>query len=115
MLVLLGRIRGCRALDRQSLSFGRPLCLDRSKEHDITPAHRIRRFVLDIIAFVEEKIGEALEDETWRMAAFGEAAGVVPLLRARTSSCRRTSFWFSATSSRSAGLGNGGQDGPAAI
>jgi hypothetical protein len=40
-------------------------------------------FVLDIIAFVEENIGEALEDETWRMAAVGEAAGAVPLLRER--------------------------------
>jgi hypothetical protein len=49
--------------------------LNRSKEHDITPTHRFAGFVLDIIAFVEEKIGEALEDETWRIAAVGEAAG----------------------------------------
>ncbi|MCP3468335.1 hypothetical protein [Bradyrhizobium sp. CCGUVB23] len=40
-------------------------------------------FVLDLLDFIEEKIQEALDDETSRAAAIGEAAGAVPVLRDR--------------------------------
>jgi hypothetical protein len=40
-------------------------------------------FILDLLDFLEEKIREALEDESSRLAAIGEAAGAVPLLRDR--------------------------------
>jgi hypothetical protein len=40
-------------------------------------------FVLDLLDFIEEKIVEAMETETSRVAAVGEAAGVLPLLRDR--------------------------------
>jgi hypothetical protein len=40
-------------------------------------------FVLDLLDFLEEKIGEALETEATRFAAIGEAAGAIPLLRER--------------------------------
>ncbi|WP_375778882.1 hypothetical protein ACE103_07385 [Bradyrhizobium sp. ma5] len=40
-------------------------------------------FVLDLLDFIEEKIQEALDDETSRAAAVGEAAGAVPVLRDR--------------------------------
>ncbi len=40
-------------------------------------------FVLDLLDFVEEKIGEALETEDSRRAALSEAAGAIPVLRER--------------------------------
>jgi hypothetical protein len=40
-------------------------------------------FVLDALDFLEEKIGEAVEDEASRAGAISEALGVVPLLRDR--------------------------------
>ncbi|WP_342738431.1 hypothetical protein [Bradyrhizobium sp. B117] len=40
-------------------------------------------FVLDFLDFIEEKIREALQDESSRPAAIGEAAGTVPVLRDR--------------------------------
>lgn len=40
-------------------------------------------FVLDLMDFIEEKIGEAIENESSRVAAIGEAAGAVPVLRDR--------------------------------
>lgn len=40
-------------------------------------------FALDLVDFIEEKIGEALADESLRAAAIGEAAGAIPLLRDR--------------------------------
>ena len=40
-------------------------------------------FVLDLLDFVEEKIGEAVADEASRPGAVGEAAGALPLLRDR--------------------------------
>ncbi|WP_128953622.1 hypothetical protein [Bradyrhizobium guangzhouense] len=40
-------------------------------------------FVLDLMDFIEEKIDEAMADETSRVAAIGEAAGGVPVLRDR--------------------------------
>jgi len=40
-------------------------------------------FVLDLMDFVEEKIGEAMDNEPSRAAAIGEAAGAVPVLRDR--------------------------------
>jgi hypothetical protein len=40
-------------------------------------------FVLDLLDFIEEKMREALDDETSRAAAVGEAAGAVPVLRDR--------------------------------
>ena len=40
-------------------------------------------FVLDLLDFLEEKIAEALETEPSRVAAIGEAAGAIPLLRER--------------------------------
>jgi hypothetical protein len=51
----------------------------------MTPARRtdFAAFVLDLLDFMEEKIGEAMETETSRVAAIGEAAGVLPLLRER--------------------------------
>ncbi|MGY4466953.1 hypothetical protein ACVWWK_002635 [Bradyrhizobium sp. LB9.1b] len=42
-------------------------------------------FVLDLMDFLEEKIGESIENETSRIAALGEAAGAVPVLRDRLS------------------------------
>lgn len=39
--------------------------------------------VLDLMDFMEEKIGEALDTEISRAAAISEAAGVLPLLRER--------------------------------
>ncbi|EHR01240.1 hypothetical protein [Bradyrhizobium sp. WSM471] len=41
--------------------------------------------VLDLLDFIEEKIGEAQQDETSRIGAVGEAAGAVPVLRDRLS------------------------------
>jgi hypothetical protein len=51
----------------------------------MTPARRTDfvAFVLDLLDFIEEKIGEAMETDTSRVAAIGEAAGVLPLLRER--------------------------------
>jgi hypothetical protein len=40
-------------------------------------------FVLDLLDFMEEKIREAIDDESSRPAAIGEAAGAVPVLRDR--------------------------------
>jgi hypothetical protein len=40
-------------------------------------------FVLDVLDFMEEKIREALTDETSQVSAIAEAAGAVPLLRDR--------------------------------
>jgi hypothetical protein len=40
-------------------------------------------FMLDLLDFVEEKIREAIDDESSRPAAISEAAGAVPLLRDR--------------------------------
>ena len=40
-------------------------------------------FVLDLLDFTEEKIGEAMDDESSRAAAIGEAAGAIPVLRDR--------------------------------
>jgi hypothetical protein len=40
-------------------------------------------FLLDLLDFIEEKIGEALESEDSRRAAIGEAAGAIPVLRER--------------------------------
>ena len=40
-------------------------------------------FVLDLLDFIEEKIAEAITDERSRVAAVGEAAGAVPVLRDR--------------------------------
>jgi hypothetical protein len=40
-------------------------------------------FVLDLLDFVEEKIGEAVADEASRPGAVGEAAGALPLLHDR--------------------------------
>src|SRR5450755_3475013 len=39
--------------------------------------------LLDVLDFLEEKIREAVEDESFRAGAISEAAGVLPLLRAR--------------------------------
>lgn len=39
-------------------------------------------FVLDLLDFVE-KIGEAMENEPSRVAAIGEAAGAIPVVRDR--------------------------------
>ncbi|SIN82780.1 hypothetical protein SAMN05443247_00012 [Bradyrhizobium erythrophlei] len=39
-------------------------------------------FVLDLLDFMEEKIREAIDNESSRPAAVSEAAGAVPLLRA---------------------------------
>jgi hypothetical protein len=51
----------------------------------MTPARRTDfvAFVLDLLDFIEEKIWEAMETDTSRVAAIGEAAGVLPLLRER--------------------------------
>jgi len=40
-------------------------------------------FVLDLMDFIEEKIEEAMTDETSGAAAIGEAAGAIPVLRDR--------------------------------
>lgn len=40
-------------------------------------------FVHDLLDFIEEKIEEAIQDEASRVAAIGEAAGAVPVLRCR--------------------------------
>jgi hypothetical protein len=40
-------------------------------------------FVLDLLDFIEEKIQEAMENEPSRIAAIGEAAGAIPVLRDR--------------------------------
>jgi hypothetical protein len=40
-------------------------------------------FVLDILDFMEEKLREAIDDESARRAAISEATGAVPLLRDR--------------------------------
>ncbi len=40
-------------------------------------------FVVDLLDFIEEKIGEAIESENSRLGAIGEAAGAVPVLRDR--------------------------------
>ena len=40
-------------------------------------------FVLDLVDFMEEKIREAVENESFRVGAINEAAGVVALLRDR--------------------------------
>ncbi|MCC8950419.1 hypothetical protein H8A97_36450 [Bradyrhizobium sp. Arg62] len=40
-------------------------------------------FVLDLMDFMEEKLAEALADETSRAGAVSEAAGAMPLLRDR--------------------------------
>jgi hypothetical protein len=38
-------------------------------------------FVLDLMDFIEEKIGEAMDNESSRAAAIAEAAGAIPVLR----------------------------------
>jgi hypothetical protein len=40
-------------------------------------------FVIDLVDFMEKRIRAALDDETARTEAAGDAAGVVPLLRDR--------------------------------
>lgn len=40
-------------------------------------------FVLDLLDFIEERIAEAIADESSRAAAVGEAAGAVPVVRDR--------------------------------
>jgi len=40
-------------------------------------------FVLDLLDFIEEKIGEAMDNESSRAAAIGEAASAIPVLRDR--------------------------------
>lgn len=40
-------------------------------------------FVLDLLDFMEERIREALDDDTSRAGAIAEAAGAVPVLRDR--------------------------------
>ncbi|MHC2576540.1 hypothetical protein ACVI1J_001750 [Bradyrhizobium diazoefficiens] len=40
-------------------------------------------FILDLMDFIEEKIEEAVTDETSQAAAIGEAAGAIPVLRDR--------------------------------
>jgi hypothetical protein len=40
-------------------------------------------FVLDLLDFIEEKIQEAMENKPSRIAAIGEAAGAIPVLRDR--------------------------------
>jgi hypothetical protein len=40
-------------------------------------------FVLDLVAFIEEKLREAIADEASQAGAVGEAAGVLPLVRDR--------------------------------
>jgi len=40
-------------------------------------------FVLDLVDFIEEKVGEAIHDESVRAAAISEAADAVPVLRDR--------------------------------
>ncbi|AWO92704.1 MULTISPECIES: hypothetical protein [Bradyrhizobium] len=40
-------------------------------------------FVLDLLDFIEEKVDEALENDTSRRGAVAEAAGAVPVLRGR--------------------------------
>jgi len=51
----------------------------------MTPARRTEfaAFVLDLMDFMEGKIGEAMETETSRLAAIAEAGGAVPVLRDR--------------------------------
>jgi hypothetical protein len=51
----------------------------------MTPARRTAfvTFVLDLLDFIEEMIGEAMETDTFRVAAIGEAAAVLTLLPAR--------------------------------
>jgi hypothetical protein len=46
-------------------------------------AAKFAAFVLDLLDFMEERIGEALESEASRFAAVGEAAGAIPVLRDR--------------------------------
>jgi hypothetical protein len=53
--------------------------IERSYCHD-TPT---TDFVLDLLDFMEEKLREALRDETSRVGAVNEAAGAVPVLRDR--------------------------------
>ena len=38
-------------------------------------------FVIDLVDFMEKRIRAALDDETARIKAVGDAAGVIPLLR----------------------------------
>ncbi len=40
-------------------------------------------FVLDLLDFIEEKLREAIADETCQAGAVSEAAGTLPLLRDR--------------------------------
>jgi len=40
-------------------------------------------FILDLLDFMEQKLREALESEASRVGAVNEAAGAVPVLRAR--------------------------------
>jgi hypothetical protein len=49
-------------------------------------------FILDLLDFMEEKIHEAIDDESSRPAATGEAAGAVPLLRDRLREDELTQF-----------------------
>lgn len=54
-------------------------------EHVMTSRRRTEfaAFVLDLLDFTEEKMQEALDDESSRSAALGEAAGAMPVLRDR--------------------------------
>src|ERR1700726_1254773 len=49
----------------------------------MTPRTEVAAFVLDLMDFIEEKIVEAMENEPSRVAAIGEAAGAIPVLRGR--------------------------------
>lgn len=50
----------------------------------MTPHHtEFATLVLDLMDFIEEKIGEAIEDEGARAGAVTEAGGAIPVLRDR--------------------------------
>ena len=49
----------------------------------MTPRTEVAAFVLDLMDFIEEKIVEAMENEPSRVAAIGEAAGAIPMVRDR--------------------------------
>jgi hypothetical protein len=62
----------------------------------MTTTRRTERvpFLLDLLDFMEEKIREAMADETSRVAAVSEAAGAVPLLRDRSREDDNTTAGF---------------------
>jgi hypothetical protein len=72
-------------------------------------------FILDILDFMDEKISEAVADETSRRGAVSEAAGVVPLLRDRLREnevVQASSFWCSANIFTDRTLRSGGRYWP---